>query len=250
MLRKKRTPSQVCCDNFDTKAKCSYYEDRYSKAFKGATFKLNDNLNNDSVRGRRGHGAPSISKTFNKIMLSSLNDCKIKPTTLYEAVASNQVGLLPATRGRPEKIPSKLCAALATQSAMMQLSSEGEASSVNMKALTEGLVAKTKRQGVFNSKYCWRKTQKNHPEILNPVKAKVNKDRRVEWLTYKNIMDWTARAKEFLISIGMAKDEPGIIHECLLCISNDTFRHSPFLSILSSLCNFRRGAIRYLADPP
>jgi hypothetical protein len=75
---------------------------------------------------------------------------------------------------------------------MMQLSSEGVASLVKMKALTEGLVAKTKWQGVFNTKYCWQKTQKNHPKILSPVKAKVNEDRRVEWLTYKNIMDWNA----------------------------------------------------------
>ena len=97
----------------------------------------------------------------------------------------------------------------------MQMVNEGEASSVKMKALTEGLVAKTKWQGVFNTEYCWRKTRKNHPEILNPVKAKVNEDRRVEWLSCRNIMDWTARVKEFLISIGMAKDEPGIIHECL-----------------------------------
>ncbi len=51
----------------------------------------------------------------------------------------------------------------------------------------------------------------HHPEIMNPVKAKNHEDRRVDWLTYKNIMEWNARAKKFLIDIGMAVDEPGII---------------------------------------
>lgn len=48
-----------------------------------------------------------------------------------------------------------------------------------------------------------------------PHSAKNNEDRRVDWLSYGNILAWTARAKEFLISIGMAKDEPaGIIRKC------------------------------------
>jgi len=172
-LRKKRTPSQVCQDNFDSKAKRSYYGDQYSNSFKKATIELSDSLNDDSLRGRRGNGAKSIAATFNKSMLSSPSNRKIKATTLREAVAFDRVGLSPAKRGRPEKIPSILCAALSKQSAMMQMVNEGEASSVKMKALTEGLVAKTKWQGVFNTEYCWRKTRKNHPEILNPVKAKV-----------------------------------------------------------------------------
>jgi hypothetical protein len=123
---------------------------------------------------------------------------------------------------------------------MMQVAGVGEALFVKMKALTEGLVANSKWEGVFSTEYCWRKTRNNHPEIMNPMKAKVNKDCRVEWLSYKNVMDWTARAKDFLITIGMAKDEPGEIREySLLCISNDTFCHSPFLSTRSYLHNCR-----------
>ena len=234
-LRKKRTPSQVCRDNFDSNAKRSYYGDQYSNAFKKATIELSGSLNDDSTRGKRGQGARAIAATFNESMLSSPSDRKIKATTLREAVAFDRVGLSPVKRGRPEKIPSKLCAALSKQSAMMQIANEGEASSVKMKALTEGLVANTKWQNVFSTEYCWRKTRKNHPEILNPVKAKVNEDRRVEWLSYKNIMEWTARAKDFLISIGMAKDEPGIIRECA-CYALPTMIHSvTHLSFLSFL---------------
>jgi hypothetical protein len=107
-----------------------------------------------------------------------------------------------------------LSKALSRQSAMMQIAGEGEASAKKMKALTEGLVTNTKWHGTFNKEYfwSWRKTRSQHPMILNPVMAKVNEDRRVDWLSYGNIMDWTRRAKAFLISIGMAKDEPGIVH--------------------------------------
>ena len=174
---------------------------------------LKTNLNDDATRGKRGCGAPSIAQNLNETMLTSPNDRKLKPRSLRDAVASSRAGLSPATRGRPPTIPLTLCKALAQQSAMMQVAGEGDASSVKIKCLTEGLVAQTKWEGVFNTPYCWRKTRGLHPEILNPVRAKINEDRRVEWLSYKNIWDWLARAKDFLISIGMAKDEPGIIRE-------------------------------------
>jgi len=48
---------------------------------------------------------------------------------------------------------------------------------------------------------------------MNPVRAKHNDDRQVDWLTYKNVLEWNARAKKFLVDIGMAKDEPGTIRE-------------------------------------
>jgi hypothetical protein len=145
-------------------------------------------------------------------MLSSPSDCKIKPTALCDDVVSSSAGLSPAKGGCPEKIPLALCTSLATQSAMMQVSGEGEASSVRIRALPNGFVLQTKWEGTFNTEYCWRKARRNHLEILNPAQGKKNKDRHLEWLSYKNIMDWMARAKLFLIDFGMAKDEPGLIH--------------------------------------
>ena len=212
-LRKKRTPSEMCRANFGENAKKAYYAERYSKAFKVASNSLKTNLDDDTTRGKRGCGASAIAQHLNETMLTSPNDRKLKPHALRDAVASSRAGLSPATRGRPPTIPPTLCKMLAQQSAMMQVAGEGEASSVKIKCLTEGLVTQTKWEGVFNTPYCWRKTRKLHPEIMNPVRAKINEDRRVEWLTYKNIWDWLARAKDFLISIGMAKDEPGIIRE-------------------------------------
>ncbi len=101
------------------KAKKAYYGDRYSAAFKQATIDLICLTRNDEIRGRQGCGAPAMAAKFNKSMLSSPSDCKIKPTALRDAVVSNHAGLSPAKRGCPEKVPLALCAALATQSAMM-----------------------------------------------------------------------------------------------------------------------------------
>ena len=95
---------------------------------------------------------------------------------------------MPSKLGLPERIPFQLVAALAKQSAMMQVASEGEASGKKIKALTEGLITGTKWESVFSTtKYCWKRTRSQHPKILNPVREKINEDRRVEWLTYKNI---------------------------------------------------------------
>ena len=154
----KKTPSQVCRDNFNSNAKRLYYGDRYSNTFKKTTIKLSDSLNNDSMRGKHGQGARAISATFNESMLSSPSDRKIKATTLREAVAFDRVGFSPVKQGRPEKIPSKLCAALSKQLAMMHFANEGKALSVKMKALTEGLVSNMKWQNMFSTEYCWRKT--------------------------------------------------------------------------------------------
>jgi hypothetical protein len=49
-------------------------------------------------------------------------------------------------------------------------------------------------------------TRQSHPEIVNPVRAKNHENRRVDWLSYRNRMDWNTRAKEFLVDMGMAKD--------------------------------------------
>jgi hypothetical protein len=51
-----------------------------------------------------------------------------------------------------------------------------------------------------------------------PAKAINNEDRRVDWLTYKNIKDWNLKAKEYLISIGMGTPEQGLIRESFVCL--------------------------------
>jgi hypothetical protein len=96
---------------------------------------------------------------------------------------------------------------------MMQVAGEGEACASKIIPLIEGLTTNTAWDRTFTARACWWKTLKTYPEIMNPVKAKNNEDRHIEWFSYKNIKDWTARAKEFRLHIKMASDVPGIIRE-------------------------------------
>jgi hypothetical protein len=82
-----------------------------------------------------------------------------------------------------------------------------------MKAVAAALLADTTHEAKINVNYLWRKTRESHPEILNPVKAKNHENRRVDWLSYKNLIDWNKRAKQFLLDMEMAEDVPGTIRE-------------------------------------
>ena len=214
--RKRRTATQACLDNFDANARKMRRDKRYKAAFKSATSLLRDNMGDQNKAGKKGYGARDVVEHINNTMLSSPSDRRLSKTAVHRATVTNQAGKSPPMRGRPQSIPSALPYAIATHSAMMQISGEGEASAVRIKSTIHALVADTAHANKFSAEYVWRRTRKNHPEILNPVRAKGNEDQRVDWLTYKNIMVWNARAKQMLVNIGMAKDEPGEIRECAL----------------------------------
>jgi hypothetical protein len=213
IVRRKRSPPDVCRDNFVENATKDYYTQRFSTAFKEATTIVHSNMTDVLKIGKRGFGVDAVSVDVNSRLLSSPHDRKIKPTALYNAVKEGRIGISPLKRGRKVVIPEILPTALAAQAVMMQVAGVGEASAKKMKVLVEGLTSGTEWQEKINPSYIWRKTRTQHPAILNPVKAKKNEDRRVDWLSYDNIMKWTEHAKAFLISIGMAKDEPGVIRK-------------------------------------
>lgn len=213
IVRKKRSPPDVCRDNFVGNATKDYYSKRFSAAFKEATSIVHSNMTDVLKIGKRGFGVDAVSEDVNSRLLTSPNDRHIKPTALYNAVKAGRIGVSPLKRGRKAVIPDILPSALAAQAVMMQVAGVGEASAKKMKVFVEGLTSGTEWEDKINPNYTWRKTRTQHPEILNPVKAKKNEDRRVEWLSYGNIMKWTEHAREVLISIGMAKDEPGLIRK-------------------------------------
>jgi len=148
----------------------------------------------------------------------SPNDRKIRAQTLIDSVARGEFGVSPRKQGRPAIVPLALTKAIAAHATMMQVSGESEASGPKMTATVIALTHGTKWEGQFNPDYAWRKTRAVHPEILNPVQAKNHEDRRVDWLSFKNINDWTDGVKQYLIDLGMLKDEPGIICEYHLYI--------------------------------
>ncbi len=100
---------------------------------------------------------------------------------------------------------------------MMQASGEGEASSLKMRAIANAITIGTHFENKFSADYLWRKTRVDHPRLILPAKAINNEDRRVDWLTYKNIIDWNKAAKSFLTLIGMGTLEQGLIRKLFVC---------------------------------
>jgi hypothetical protein len=66
----------------------------------------------------------------------------------------------------------------------------------------------------FSIDYLWRRQRLDHPALINPNRAINNENHRVDWLTYRNIIDWNLGAKDFLVEIKMGKDVSGLIHKC------------------------------------
>lgn len=112
-------------------------------------------------------------------------------------------------------MPDELDRSLACHSTMMQISGEGEASRPKLMATLQALVAGTPWEDAFTLDWAYRTIMTKHPKITNPVKAKNHEDRRVDWLSYGNIIQWNKEAKKYLVAIGMAKGKPGFIRELL-----------------------------------
>ena len=247
---KQRTITQTTQDNFDKKSINGYYQTRHSNAWKGGTKYYNDILRNPKLRGKRGFGARSIADRLNKTILNSPNDRKIGKSAFERAVQRGEFGVSPPKRGHKSIVPENLTKTLATHATMMQISGEGEASRPKMMATLHALVAGTKWDEAFSLDYVYRKMRTEHPEMLNPVRAKNHEDRRVDWLSYNNIIKWNDRAKQFLVEIGMAKDEPGMIREYHILILCDIILSFTNLVLISCLLIYRRRAIEHLSHSP
>ena len=86
---------------------------------------------------------------------------------------------------------------------MMQVSGEGETKGNRMIQLISGLGSGTKWEGNIDPSWVRCKSRFNNPVILNPFNSKDNEVRRVDWLTFKNITDWTDETKHILIQMSM-----------------------------------------------
>lgn len=105
-------------------------------------------------------------------------------------------------------------------------------SSLKMRTLARAMTLGTPHEGKLTGEHIWKMCRHRHPEYIKPAQAVDNEDRRVDWLTYSNIMRWMKQAKKFLLDIGMAKDEPGIIRKWLCldsCILDTTADLLPFI---------------------
>ena len=217
--KKRRTGKSANEKNFNDKAKKTMRDARYSRAFKLATKEAQD-FKMKGESGKRGKGLRSIANRYNLSHLDQPDDRKLRPTNIFMALENGHVGVSPPKQGRPRKIPNAVTNQLAMQAAMMQASGQGEATTSKLtKALTAATTG-TKHEGTFNSKYVVERARRDHPHIFQPKQAITNDDRRVEWLTFKNINDWTNAAKKELIDLGVVIDKPGFISKLSFSLSS------------------------------
>ncbi len=133
----------------------------------------------------------------------------------------------PLNNCRPVIIPPELTHGLACHAVMMQAAGKGEASSLKMRAIARAATPGTPFENKFSINHLWKKTRVDHSCLILPTKAKNNKDCHVNWLTFKNIINWNKAAKEFVVTVGMVTQEQGLVHKlfgfvCIIvAISND-----------------------------
>ena len=210
--RKKRTQAQYCRDQFVKNAESALINRRYADAFKKATEEFKQRKM--KCKSNHGGGVWAICKRLNETELNQPFDKKLKPSVVSKAVDDGRAGMSPPKKGRPRIVPKELTHALAVHSTMMQVSAlEGEASAPKMKTVVRALTQHTNWDGKIKDYYAWRRKRMDFPELTVLNKAMNHEDRRAEWLTVKNINDWTDNGKAFLVSIGLVKDEPGFICE-------------------------------------
>jgi hypothetical protein len=132
-----------------------YRAGRYKNAFKACTRLLKPAVAEDRSRGVTSMKGPvSLRKAIDRLnneMLSSLNDRKLTKSAIYNAVARGLFGVSPLKNGRLRILPPELTHGLACHAVMMQLSGEGEASSLKMRALTGALTMGTRHVMRTNS---------------------------------------------------------------------------------------------------
>ena len=103
--RNKRSDNQTNWDNFDEKAMALFRETRYKEAFKAAAKEYSGHVARWKNQ-KHGCGARAVAEKYNKAMLSSPNDRKIKRNTLHNAVVNGgNSGVSPPKQGAPGKVP-------------------------------------------------------------------------------------------------------------------------------------------------
>jgi hypothetical protein len=95
----------------------------------------------------------------------------------------------------------------------MQVSGDGEAASNMMHAIISALTMGTVYDSVFDVEYVWRVTRERHGNIINPEKQVNNEDRRNDWLTWQNVVNWNRNVKNDLVMMGMGLDKQSRIRK-------------------------------------
>ena len=211
--RRKRSQAEANRDQFLKNSLRSHHDKKYSTAFKAATLECADIAKGPNA-GKHGFGILQVVKKFNESVLNSPNDRLLSKSKVAAALKLGEEGKSPAKRGRPRKYPKALTEVMRDHVAVSQVSGNGEMNGRKMVETATALTVGTPWAGRIKPQVLWRKVREDHPGVVNPVKAIDSDDRRIDWLKFKTINEWTDKVKEELIYMGMVKDEPGFIRKC------------------------------------
>ena len=215
---RRRTSAEVNLANFEHKANYMHHKATYSRAYKAATEEYAKG--NDGISTKRGMGLRAIADRYNKEMLWAPRDKQLTKAAIHGAFVRGQCGVSPLRKGPPVKVTPEITGQLAMQAAMMQAAGQGEANSSNMRKAIFAMTVGTEHGTSMDTEYVFKKARASHPEVFTPVLAKNDDDRRIEWMTYKNINDWTDMVKEELIRIDMVVNKPGLISKWSFVLCN------------------------------
>jgi hypothetical protein len=208
--RKQRSRKDKSKDNFAFNINNEYHERKFKIVWEIATTEVQEN-NCGTNKRNKGHGTRAVAKQYNH-RSASPGDRTIKHANLAAQVVMGQFRISPKEMSRPSKIPDVSKKVAALQAVLLQVDGKSEASKQKLMVTSYGRVTKTKREGTFSHTYLFNTARAKYPEIMNLAKTKSHKDCRVEWLSYKNIMDWTNRARYYPTNIDMLSPEPGYSH--------------------------------------
>ena len=152
--RPRRNSTQFAQDKLSEKVEKMYREQRHKVAFKEVQRILKSNRSSPGNR-KKGKGVRATIEMVQQEYLPSPNDIKIGRGAIESAMLRGDI-VSPVKRGRKVRIPHDLTYAIATHSTMMQVASDGEAKSSEMRAVASALLAGTTHEAKINVNYLWR----------------------------------------------------------------------------------------------
>ena len=235
-VKKRNSAGMVNKINFNKKVKSGMRDARYKRAYKLATDEAYS-LEQKGLGGTKGNGLRAIAARYNTRYLADPGDRQLSRSALVRAVKERgEHGKSPPKLGRPVRVLPQITDQLAMQAAMMQASGEGEATTAKLEQSLTAMTAGTTHKDTFNNNYAVRKAMRLHPEVFGPVRAINDEDRRVDWLTYKNLNSWTDAVKKEMVDLGVVFDKPGFISKFRRAIFKTTSAPCLTFSVFLSLC--------------
>ena len=209
--RTRKSARQASEARIDEKEAKQCLNQRYSSAFKDATFMMSS-MSSECTIGGPGTASSESLLTTEKI-ISQLNELynlngtkkKLARSTIYRALARGDIGKSPLKKGPPIKIPDALLEVVAVHTEVCQVG-EGELRGRDIKRLIGAAVLGTEYHDKFKVQSVWKKVRREFPEKLQATSKLSVDDARGQWTTYSNLQQWFDDAKRDLIDTGLVID--------------------------------------------